>query len=325
MKYSPPLDGLRALAAALVLLFHARVPGLGGGFLGVDIFFVLSGFLITRLLVTEHESHGAINYAQFTIRRFRRLYPALLFFLAGYLLVAPFFFTDIHFLKHLKDSVIAGLYMADYINLSGDPMRYLTHAWTLGVEVKFYLLWPLVMAWLMTLSRQRACLILALLFLGATLWRAWNVHYLADPWDVYDRFDTHISGLLLGALIGFANLRLPEKWWIAGAALLIITLCTTAWRSEATAIFGITAMEISALLLICACPSFLGASILPWLGRMSYGFYLWHYLVIRVARVYELDWPATLALGATGGLAGAALSYYTIERVFRTRRANIPL
>ena len=128
LKYNPALDGLRAVAIVLVFLSHAHVPLLDGAFLGVDIFFVLSGYLITSLLLQEHQHAGRIGYARFYGRRALRLMPALLLFLGVYLLVAPLLWPDD---KHLvlQDVLISATYLADYGIAFFDQPDSLLHMW----------------------------------------------------------------------------------------------------------------------------------------------------------------------------------------------------
>src|SRR5690606_20056331 len=111
LRYVPQLDGLRALAVLAVVAFHARVPVVSGGFLGVDLFFVLSGYLITRLLADEYARSGRIALGEFYLRRLRRLYPALMALLAVYVVAAPFLFPEHS--KHQRDAAIAALYLSD--------------------------------------------------------------------------------------------------------------------------------------------------------------------------------------------------------------------
>lgn len=107
MNYQPSLEGVRTLVAVLVLLFHAQAPGFSAGYYGVDLFFVLSGFLITKSLIAERERTGAINYLNFTARRLRRLYPALIVFLLIYLGLTPLFWPNTPPEKHHWDALVA--------------------------------------------------------------------------------------------------------------------------------------------------------------------------------------------------------------------------
>jgi peptidoglycan/LPS O-acetylase OafA/YrhL len=158
LGYIPALGGLRAVAVILVMLAHVGVPGFPGGGLGVDMFFVLSGFLITLLLLEEIDSTGRINVLHFYARRLLRLYPALLLML---LLFAVFFHILQHTLPHgeglesAKDITLAALYLTDYAIAFGfeNKNSLIAHTWSLAVEEHFYLIWPLALPALKKLFR----------------------------------------------------------------------------------------------------------------------------------------------------------------------------
>lgn len=317
MRYVPALDGIRALAVLLVLGFHSQVPGFGAGFFGVDVFFVLSGYLITQILVAEHERTGRIDLTRFYVRRLRRLYPAMLAMLGVFLLIAPFLFVHDAYADHLRDAGMSVLYLADYARTLGMPPMVLDHMWSLSVEEHFYLAWPLLLIGLLRLPRRWAAASIAGLFVAVTLWR-----YASIPdvgWKVYHRFDTHSSGLFLGCLLGLLRARLPGYFAWLGLALLALAPLEFAHKTEYTMAYGFTFAEIAAALIVTAQPKWLGWSPLAWLGRMSYGTYLWHYLFMRIARDAELGWEWNFAVSLAGGVAMAALSYYTIEAYFRRR------
>ena len=171
MNYNPQLDGLRAIAAIIVVAFHAKAPQFGGGFLGVDIFFVLSGYLITKLLVEEKTLSGNINYRRFFTRRLWRLYPALLTLLAVYALLAPTLFPQFSATKHYQDIVLSGLYLADYARTFHAPLSVLNHTWSLAAEMHFYLVWPLILSLVLRLPKECIQFTLLIMWLAATLWR----------------------------------------------------------------------------------------------------------------------------------------------------------
>lgn len=150
LDYVPALDGLRVVAVALVILFHAGVPFLPGANLGVDIFFVLSGYLIGRLLLAEFRAHAAIDLRRFYRRRLWRLMPPLLLLLALYAALAPLVWPDYCF--HLRDGIELLLYVTDIALVFGDGPQYLTHAWSLSIEERFYLLLPVLLLFLLRVS-----------------------------------------------------------------------------------------------------------------------------------------------------------------------------
>jgi peptidoglycan/LPS O-acetylase OafA/YrhL len=175
VPYLPGLDGMRAIAVVAVMIYHANTSWLPGGFLGVEVFFVISGYLITLLLVGEHERTGTVNLGQFYLRRARRLLPALFVLLVGLMIYTTLFRSDA--LGQLRGDVVAGLtYVTNWYQIwvgqgytaSGDfaPLR---HLWSLAVEEQFYLLWPLIMIGLMRLGRRRLPELSRWLFLFAVL------------------------------------------------------------------------------------------------------------------------------------------------------------
>lgn len=322
VSYNPALDGMRALAALIIVIYHARLPGLSGGFFGVDVFFVLSGYLITRLLVVEFQRSGELQLVNFVKRRLRRLLPALLIMLVIYLLVSPWAFPDVAPSKHLRDALLTAFYVVNYASLLGGPVSVLGHVWTLAVEMHFYLLWPLFLLFILRLPRSRAITCIGLLYVLATGWRWWGVENLTHLWSFYVRTDTHCSGLLLGCLLGYMNVTVHRYWAVAGLLLLgfAVTFFSTMWMP--TVRYGFTIAEIGAGLLLLAQPSWLGWGLLAWLGRMSYGLYLWHYPIMRALR----EWIGSehgmliLAVGGGLGLLCAVLSYYLVEREFYSPR-----
>ncbi len=146
MKYIPELDGVRALAALLIVLYHSKIPGMAGGFFAVDVFFVLSGFLVTQVLCNRYARSGRMDWAGFMRRRLSRLMPALGIMLAAYLCTAPFLWGDLVTPgTHLRDAFLTITYTVNWINAWGQQVGVLAHVWSLAIEMQFYLLWPLVM------------------------------------------------------------------------------------------------------------------------------------------------------------------------------------
>lgn len=315
MRYNPALDGIRALAVIAVVLFHARIPWAAGGMAGVDVFFVLSGYLITRILASEAEGTGSIDLVRFYTRRLRRLYPALLALLAMYLVLAPAMFPNLTNTEWLIEPLAGALYLSDYYRAFGLEPNYLIHLWSLAVEEQFYLLWPLLLLGVTKLDRRTAVRVLAGVFIAATVWRAWSALNWANDEQLYYHFDMRLSGLALGGVLGYA--RIEAKPWVGWLGLAGVTACVL-WITKDAGLYyvaGITATEVSAALLVIGSPAALAS--LAWLGKMSYGLYLWHYPLARWAR--ELGAPPweQFAVSFGLGLALAALSYYTVEAAFR--------
>lgn len=229
----PGLDGLRAVAVLGVVVYHLGTPWLPGGFLGVDVFFVLSGFLITTLVVEEIERTGRVCLPDFYRRRARRLLPALILLLAVVSLLALVAFPEER--GELRRDVVAALMyvsnwsyvLADqsYFEATGRP-PLLQHLWSLAVEEQFYLLWPAVVAGAMLLGRRLVRRVALLAALMSTAWMATlavrsGYPVPSDPSRAYFGTDTHAMGLLLGAAL--ATVWAPWRVWVSDRSWLAST------------------------------------------------------------------------------------------------------
>ena len=204
------LDGLRAIAVTAVVAYHAGFDVLQGGFLGVEVFFVISGYLITALLLAERRRTGRIDAIRFWLRRARRLLPALFFLLVAGLVVAVVFVPD-EIARLRPDALAALAYVTNwhliaggqsYFETIGRPSLFL-HLWSLAIEEQFYLLWPLVLSVLLLAGRRAG---LALTWTGAiasAVWMALLFQPGGDPSRLYYGTDTRLTGLLLGAALAF--------------------------------------------------------------------------------------------------------------------------
>lgn len=307
MRYIPALDGLRALAVLVVIFVHCHVPGFAGGRIGVDVFFVLSGYLITRVL-DEHRP----SLREFYVRRARRLVPALTLMLLAYLAVYPLFVPGY---PHLRDAAIAFFYLSDYWYAYEHLPKYIGHTWSLAVEEHFYLIWPL----LFYRFRPSVRVLLAV-FVAMTLWRWWPESPYGSP---YYRFDTHATGLIVGcALAQFPRDRIPA--WpglVALAVLVTIPLDGLAFKAEAA---SQVAVELAAAVAVIGrLPAWLSHRWPVYLGKISYGVYLWQTPVAWIfVDHYLFGWQA--AVGATLALSilFAAISHHTVEAWFRKQPAR---
>ena len=327
LAYVPALDGLRALSIALVVAYHAFGFPTGGA-IGVDVFFVLSGYLITTLLLREIEADGRVDFRRFYARRCRRLLPALLFMLSVYLVV-----TAMAGRNELLATIVGGSYVANFFDAGGNPLltnAHLNQMWSLAQEEQFYLLWP---AALLVLGRGRWLLRVVLCALVVvTVYRATlSLTGLAAANRLYYEPDLRADGLLIGAAIAALQARRPiavPEWFgkvgIAGLGLGAIV----GWGFRGWPVWGEPIFLASAAFLLAAAISEtelargLASRPLVWLGRRSYSLYLWHAPVIGAA-VYVAGpglGPETAAVVVA--LALAAFSYTFVEQPFRRSRAR---
>ena len=340
----PALDSLRAIAVLLVLGTHLWAVFPFGpfddrwtrsGFLGVDLFFVLSGFLITSLLLEEHADTGRIRVRRFYLRRALRLVPALVLFFAVYLAYSaandwpPFGRRDFAF-----DSLEATfLYYMNW-RVLWNPLGAadLTAFWSLSIEEQFYLVWPVALLGLLWCVRKggSAVWLVAAAALAVTAWRA--VAFRRWGWEAaYLRTDTRIDGLLWGALTAllYASGRLPRRlpaWTPAavGALWIVLLVAVRADRGFAYA-GGITLWVLSSAVLIVHLANDPGrftrgplASASQAIGRVSYAAYLWQLPVLRAVERWGEDWSLTArVVGALALLAACTVgSWYLVERPF---------
>lgn len=333
--YMPYLDGLRGLAVLAVIVYHAMPTALPGGFIGVDVFFVLSGFLITLLLLKEYDRAGRISLKNFYARRALRLLPALVLLLATYLLLSVLLSWNVT--ERLWDALLVICYSVNWTRAYELRVpKHLGHTWSLSIEEQFYLIWPLL---LLCLLRYTSCrLKLArLIFCGALL--AWLLRvglYFggSTPERVYNGLDTRADSLLLGCALGtFISCRTLSSSkqaretlrLVAGGALvgLALFLLHAHWWSSLTALLGLFLVPLLSLAVIASLMnseqslirSVAEQPVIVWIGQLSYGLYLWHYFVFHVIRATtDFSDLQVLVVGSGISLAAASLSFYLLER-----------
>ena len=343
LTYIPSLDGLRALSVLAVIVYHANKLWLPGGFLGVEVFFVISGYLITLLLLAESEANGAVSLKQFWLRRARRLLPALWVVVLGVVVFAAIFQRDI--LGTLRGDVVAALFYgfnwfqiwvgtSYFTSFEFVPLR---HLWSLAVEEQFYLIWPIVMLVVAKFGKRRLPIVSAVFFglavalavYMAVVYKSGTISTIADTPEQFtslfgqsvSRVDylflgtfTRSSGLLLGAALAI--------WWRpwllqssrAGASKLfdvigvigLVALAMMTWRFQTVTegtdqgsvgydlLFrgGFFLTDVASVAVIAAAvhpgsrffARSLSNPVLVWLGRRSYGFYLFHWPVFQFYR-----------------------------------------
>ncbi|MGE0063501.1 MAG: acyltransferase family protein [Xanthobacteraceae bacterium] len=335
LRYNPAWDGLRAIAALLVIADHSRVPGFAGGYFGVDLFFVLSGFLITRLLVDEFEAKGRIDLGVFYLRRLLRLTPPLLLMLAFYLAFAPSAWPQLSIWEHLRDAAFAAFYLSDYTLVFLHQPRYLLHTWSLAVEEQFYLIWPLAILLLMRIRWRWRVAILVGLYALATTWRIAE-HGRVEWNDIYYRLDTRMSGLIMGAIFATCFKRIGPisrqsaniTGLLAGLALFVC-IGQAYWHIDGGLIWMTAFVKIAAVVLMIASTvpdswvsTVLSARPLVAVGTISYGLYLWHYSVAAYFRDL-LPWQQTFPIVLAVAFAGATASWLLIEKPLRRYRRSL--
>jgi peptidoglycan/LPS O-acetylase OafA/YrhL len=322
---SEQLDGLRAVAALSVLAFHVRLPGFHGGFIGVDVFFVLSGFLITRLLRAEATTSGRIDLKAFAARRAARLLPALLITVVAVVATLPLLFPAA---DPWAESVLPLLYLSDFSRAFYRTPDAMQHTWSLAVEVHFYMLWPLVVLAFRGASDRTFALAMLALFAVATAWRI-IVFGASDDWArVYYAFDTRLSGLVIGSALAAIS-WCPERRQadaLAAASGVALLICAGSLRlgKAAAMTWGGIVVDVAAAVLILALlvPGSGAARLLAWpplvrVGLWSYALYLWHYPIARLARA-NLDSVSAFAVTAAVALPLAWLTYEYLELPIRT-------
>jgi peptidoglycan/LPS O-acetylase OafA/YrhL len=328
----PELDGIRGLAAFAVLCAHTLPRRAPGGFIGVDVFFVLSGYLITAILAREFEGRGAISLPRFYARRALRLLPALFLMLAVFLavvLTAKLALGNDPFAREQGLAALsAGLYFMNWtraFNLG--PEGWLGHTWSLAIEEQFYLLWPWVLLFvLVRCGRRHAWIAVLLLLVLSTSWRLTLLFSGSSPERVYNGFDTRIDMLLMGCLLALAPLRSLQgaaaaSWW-APAGLFAGIFLYIPWNTRPLQLWGYTTIAIAAAWLILAATDqgapgffrkFLAWRPLVYCGRISYGIYLWHYPISCALHERMGGWRLFLATMATT-LGVSSCSWFLLER-----------
>lgn len=344
LTYRPEIDGLRAIAIASVCVYHLKIPAgtdylLPGGFLGVDLFFVLSGFLITGILLEELDRTGRLSLRDFYWRRIRRIFPALLAVMlaslpAAWLLMLPSQFEE--FASSLAASLgfVANFFWFDAQRAYGAQSALLhpfLHTWSLAVEEQFYILFPLVL----TLLHRRAAaggLLLMLVLAGlaashaSTLWKPDFSFFspLSRAWE-----------MLAGAVLAWYSLRRPGLGkahplarWLPSAGLLTVLACMLLLPLSDIRHPGLATLPVilgTCLILWFCAPGepvtrLLSSKPFVATGLISYSLYLWHFPVFAFGRMISFDpggGEKAVWLGLSAGLA--VLSFYAVERPFRRR------
>jgi peptidoglycan/LPS O-acetylase OafA/YrhL len=326
-SFRPDIEGLRAVAVSLVLLYHAAVPGFGGGYVGVDVFFVLSGFLISGLLLRELETTGSISLPSFYARRLRRLLPAVALLILVTVVVSVAVLSPLRAGDVAADGVAAALYASnlrfaaqatDYLQSELAPSPLL-HLWSLGVEEQFYLFWPALLL-LATRTgaglRVRVGLVAAAVVVASFVLSLWLTTANA-PWAFFS-LPSRAWELGIGALLAVAAVRLAALprgianavgWlglgMIVASALLIDTSTPFPGTAALLPVLGTALAMLPGMRDATSTPArYLGWRPARFLGRISYSLYLWHWPMLVLPTAVAGD---TLPLPVRVGLMLAAI------------------
>ena len=347
--YQPGLDGIRALSVLAVIAYHNGYQWAAGGFLGVDAFFVLSGFLITTLLVLEYRRADAIGLVAFWGRRFRRLLPALFLMLLVSAVVGAAILHPFELTRFRWDGLASLFYVANwrfilsgqsYFDVIASPSPF-RHLWSLAIEEQFYLIWPLVVLACLRIRKGRVDLLVAVCVAGtaASAVAMAALYDAKDPSRAYFGTDTRVHTMLIGALLALLLLhRRPSRPWatntVQAAGALSLGAIAWAWHVTGATSRGyygagslVFALGVAVVVSAATAPRgivgrALGIGPLRGVGRISYGLYLWHWPVIvwltpdRVG----LEGNRLIAVRLAVTFVVAGLSFRLLEEPVRTGR-----
>jgi peptidoglycan/LPS O-acetylase OafA/YrhL len=373
VPYVPGLDGLRALAVIAVIVYHANKQWLGGGFLGVEVFFVISGYLITLLLIAERERTGTVSFGQFWFRRARRLLPALFTMLIALITYVAFFNRD--YLGTLRGDVVAGVsYVANWFQIwtgssytSSSEFAPLRHLWSLAVEEQFYIVWPVIMFVLLRRVRGRAIAVFGAVFLLAAIAISVYTAVMYIPGNLSDASQTmslfgrevqrtdylylgtlsRSSGLLLGAALATVwqpwairrgtsgkNANALDLAGLVSLAALVfmcvqfkdVVLVQDVGSQGYDLLYqgGFALVGVATLVAIATVTHprsrlgryVLGSAILVWIGRRSYGLYLYHWVIFQIYRQDTKQLGTPLGVAEFVGLIALSLALSEVSYRF---------
>ena len=350
--YRPDIDGLRALAIVLVVGYHVGLPGFEGGFIGVDVFFVLSGYLITGLLIREVRESGRISFLDFYVRRIRRLLPALALVVLVTLILGGFVLMPWELERTARSAVATGAFASNiyfwrvtsgYFGL-GAEAQPLLHTWSLAVEEQFYLVWPVLIAGGYWLGRRRpkaglrwvagvltlTCVLSFVLSIEMASRMPLAGFFLMPPrlWEL------GVGGLLAvcGARLEREQRRLGALWVVGGLVVIALTDLTVTsagmWPGlpALAPVLGTVAVVLGGIDRGPGNPAsrLLAVGPVVAIGRLSYSWYLWHWPLLVFARLATLAQDLTRdTLIALGALGLAALTYRFVEQPIRQRQFQL--
>jgi len=339
LGYRPALDGLRGVAVLAVMGLHTYLPFCAGGNIGVDIFFVLSGFLITSLLLEEWRKSGTISFRNFYLRRAFRLLPALFAFLLvlqAYILLRM---RGADFWQMEEASLAVLAYVGNWVKAFGIlDLRALNHMWSLAIEEQFYFVWPVVFALMLRYRRNPKWIMYALaLAIAVIAVRRGMMSGTVSEARIYNGSDTRFDELLTGCLLAVGLELGLIRYFRALPYLVLPSILFVLWcidrplGSERMAHFGWVAIESSVALITLYLVTrsstllhrALEASWLVWIGRISYGLYLWHVPIASKVGGLRLPGPVRPVITFALAISVAAISHRWIEKPFLRRKAKL--
>jgi peptidoglycan/LPS O-acetylase OafA/YrhL len=323
--YWPALDGLRGIAILLVFAFHLPLKVFRAGSFGVILFFVLSGFLISTIILRELDEKGSLSFRHFYLRRARRLLPALGIVVVAHLILQLTVLDEPHRWWARTWPVLA--YVSNYGSIAGMSMGHMAHTWSLAIEEHFYLLWPLSLVLMPRRLRFRMTVSLAV---GFIIWRSGLLLAGVPDIRIYFGTDTNAFAPLLGCAlaVGYRENRLPAPAPNQAALSIAAVLFAASlplhysdrrvlWATVPVALLSVVALHAA----LSSPPAWLENPVLRWFGMISYGLYLWHYMVISLLWD-RLPIPELYGMIATP-IAAAWLSWRFVEApLLRARRCS---
>jgi peptidoglycan/LPS O-acetylase OafA/YrhL len=330
LHFRSDIEGLRAVAILLVVAYHAHVPYFQGGFVGVDVFFVLSGYLITGLLLKEIAETGKVDLMRFYARRVKRLLPAVALMLfvtvvAAYIIYSPLEQIGLPNSAFATAGYASNLYFAriatDYLRAATTDINPFLHTWSLSVEEQFYLLWPMLI--LFAVRPKRTTLILGVVAVVSLTLCIWLTYY-KQPWAFF-LSPTRAWEFAVGGL-GFILIKKKNQviGW-CGLGLIILAAVTfgkqTAFPGAAALLPAIGTVAVLSAGEVSSVGSVLSARVLQWIGRVSYSWYLWHWPVLVFANAKTLGMRLVCVAFS---LVLAIVSYRLVENPVRRSKRLAP-
>ncbi|RZL56578.1 MAG: acyltransferase [Variovorax sp.] len=360
-QYRPDIDGLRAVAVVSVVAFHAFPEWIKGGFVGVDIFFVISGFLISRIIF-ENLDRGTFSFSDFYARRIKRIFPALLLVLLACLAFGRFALLDDEFRELGKHTLAGAGFVSNlvlwkesgYFDGSADT-KPLLHLWSLGIEEQFYFIWPIA---LWAIWKKKLNVLTVLIVIAGVSYYLNVKHVKVDPVAAFYSPQTRFWELLCGSFLAWLNLYKPtafartrkrvdgwlntvvhSKAYVADGKALVNVLAFAGllliaygiWKIDKNSVFpGKWAVlpVAGAVLLIAAGPSawvnrvILSNRVAVWIGLISFPLYLWHWPLLSFARIVESEIPS-MSIRAAAIVLAFVLAWLTYKLVERPLRFKV--